>query len=67
MKYKQMREYFPVDKAWTSQKDIEFFLRECADLAFGENAIERGFLMEEVLEKLKEFSNNALKYEEGEE
>ena len=67
MKYKQMREHFPVDKAWTFQEDIEFFLRECADLAFGELAIERGFLMEEVLEKLKEFSDNALKYEEGEE
>ncbi len=67
MKYKQLREHFPVDEAWTSQKDIEFFLRECTDLAFGEYAIERGFLMEEVLEKLKEFSDNALKYEEGEE
>ena len=67
MKYKQLREHFPVDKAWTSEEEREYFIRECADLAFGDEAIERGFLMEEVLEKLKEFSDNALKWEEGEE
>ncbi len=67
MKYKQIREYFPVDKAWTSEEEREYFIRECSNLAFGDEAIERGFLMEEVLEKLKEFSDNALKWEEGEE
>ena len=30
-------------------------------------AIDRGYGMEEVIEQLKEFSDNALKWEEGEE
>ena len=67
MNYKQQLEGMPVDKAWTYEEDREYFIRECSNLAFGENAIERGFFMEEVLEQLKEFSDNALKYEEGEE
>ena len=66
-KYKQMYKDMPVDKAWTIEKDRERFINEIAEIAFGEDAIERGFFMEEVLEQLKEFSDNALKYEEGEE
>ncbi len=48
-------------------KSPEAFIEEVFEIAFGENAINRDFSMGEVLDKLMEFSNNALKYEEGEE
>ena len=67
MNYKQRFKDMPIDKAWTNEKDRERFINEIAELAFGEDAIERGYLMEEVIEQLKEFSDNALKWEEGEE
>ena len=67
MNYKQELESMPVDKAWTYEEDREYFIRECSNLAFGDEAIERGYGMEEVIEQLKEFSDNALKWEEGEE
>tara|TARA_B100001094_G_scaffold206750_1_gene200639 strand:- start:268 stop:495 length:228 start_codon:yes stop_codon:yes gene_type:complete len=41
-------------------------IEEVYELAFGENAINRNFSHEEVLEELTIFSENALKYEEGE-
>ena len=47
--------------------DKDQFIEEVFDIAFGDNAINRDFSMGEVLDKLMEFSNNALKYEEGEE
>ena len=43
------------------------FIEEVFEIAFGDNAINGDFSMVEVLDKLMEFSNNALKYEEGEE
>jgi hypothetical protein len=43
------------------------FIEEVFEIAFGDNAINRDFSHREVLDKLMEFSNNALKYEEGEE
>ena len=67
MNYKQMYKDMPVDKAWTIEKDRERFINEIAEIAFGENAIERGYDMEEVIDKIYEFSDNALKWEEGEE
>ncbi len=48
-------------------KSPEAFIEEVFEIAFGENAINRDFSMGEVLDRLMEFSNNALKYEEGEE
>ena len=42
------------------------FIEEVYEIAFGDDAIKRDFDKEEVLEKLREFSDNALKYEEGE-
>tara|TARA_R100001129_G_scaffold64452_1_gene44032 strand:+ start:7088 stop:7315 length:228 start_codon:yes stop_codon:yes gene_type:complete len=62
--YQAMNEKFPVDPAWSDEKKREFFVREIADLAFGEQAIERGWDMEEVLERLKKFSEFSLKWEE---
>ena len=67
MKYKQRFKNVPIDKSWTIEKDRERFINEIADLAFGENAIERGYDLDEVIERIQEFSDNALKWEEGEE
>ena len=67
MNYKQMYKDMPIDESWTIEKDRELFIQRVSDLAFGLDAIERGYSMEEVLEQLEEFSNNALKWEEGEE
>ena len=67
MKYKQMYEDMPIDESWTIEKDRERFINEIAELAFGEGAIERGFDMQEVIDQLHDFSENALKWEEGEE
>ena len=66
MKYKQRFKDMPIDESWTNEKDREIFIQRVSDLAFGLDAIERGYSMEEVLEQLEEFSDNALKWEEGE-
>ena len=67
MKYIQRYKDMPIDKSWTIEKDRERFINEIAEIAFGENAIERGYDLDEVIEKIQEFSDNALKWEEGEE
>ena len=41
------------------------FMEEVYEIAFGENAYHRGFFPEEVLETLREFSDNALILEES--
>ena len=66
MNYKQMYKDMPIDESWTIEKDRERFINEIADLAFGENAIERGYDMQEVIDQLYEFSDHALKWEKGE-
>ena len=66
MKYIQRYKDMPIDKSWTIEKDRERFINEIAEIAFGENAIERGYDLDEVIEKIQEFSDNALKWEEGE-
>ena len=67
MKYKQRFKDMPVDTSWTYEEDREWFIKECSNLAFGENAIERGYDMQEVIDQIYEFSDHALKWEEGEE
>ena len=67
MNYKQRYKDMPIDESWTIEEDRELFIQKVSDLAFGLDAIERGYSMEEVLEQLEEFSDNALKWEEGEE
>ena len=67
MKYKQRFKDMPVDESWTIEKDRERFINEIAEIAFGENAIERGYDMQEVIDQIYEFSDHALKWEEGEE
>ena len=64
MKYKQRFKDIPIDSSWTYEEDREWFIKECSDLAFGENTIERGYSMEEVIERLKVFSEFSLKWEE---
>ena len=53
MKYKQMYEDLPIDESWTIEKDRERFINEIADIAFGEDAIERGYDLDEVIEKIQ--------------
>ena len=67
MKYKQRYKDMPIDESWTIEKDRERFINEIADIAFGEDAIERGYDMQEVIDQIYEFSDHALKWEEGEE
>ena len=64
MKYKQMYEDMPIDESWTIEKDRERFINEIAEIAFGEDAIERGYSMEEVVMRLKKYSDFSLKWEE---
>jgi len=64
MKYKQRFKDMPIDDSWIHSKKREFFIQEISDLAFGENTIERGYSMEEVIERLKVFSEFSLKWEE---
>ena len=67
MKYKQRFKDMPIDESWTIEKDRERFINEIAEIAFGEAAIERGYDMQEVIDQIYEFSDHALKWEEGEE
>ena len=41
------------------------FIEKAYEIAFGDNAIDRGFNSEEVLQQLREHSDNAVKWEEG--
>ena len=66
MNYKQKFKDMPIDKAWTNESDREYFIKEISNLAYGENTIERGYTMADVIEVLKEYSDNALKWELGE-
>ena len=47
-----------MDRGWQT------FIEEAYEIAFGDNAFNRGFDAEEVLVQLREFSDNALKWEE---
>ena len=41
------------------------FIEEVYEIAFGDNAINRDFSFEEVLQELLRFSDEALKWENG--
>ena len=64
MKYKQKYKNMPIDKKWLNPVKIHYFIGEISDLAFGDEAIERGYSMEEVIERLKVFSEFSFKWEE---
>ena len=53
MRYKQKHPEFPLDSAWNDPDKRETFIRKVSDLAFGDETIERGFTMEEVVNRLK--------------
>ena len=57
MKYKQIHKDMPIDKSWTIEEDRERFINEIAEIAFGEDAIERGYDLDEVIERIQDFSN----------
>ena len=64
MNYKQRFKDMPIDKAWTNESDRELFIQKVSDLAFGEDTIERGYSMEEVIERLEIFTEFSYKLEE---
>jgi len=64
MNYKQRFKDMPIDSSWFNEEDREQFIKDVSDLAFGEDTIERGYDMEEVIERLKIFSEFSLKWEE---
>ena len=57
MKYKQIHKDMPIDKSWTIEEDRERFINEIAEIAFVEDAIERGYDLDEVIERIQDFSN----------
>tara|TARA_Y100000739_G_C20196669_1_gene279151 strand:- start:119 stop:343 length:225 start_codon:yes stop_codon:yes gene_type:complete len=64
MKYKQRFKDMPIDSSWFNEEDREQFIKDVSDLAFGEDTIERGYEMEEVIERLKIFTEFSYKWEE---
>ena len=64
MNYKQRFKNMPVDKAWTNENDRELFIQKISDLAFGLDTIERGYSMEEVIERLEIFTDFSYKWEQ---
>mgnify|MGYP001428116708 CR=1 FL=1 len=64
MNYKQRFKDMPIDRAWTNESERELFIQKVADLAFGEDTIERGYSMEEVIERLEIFTEFSYKWEE---
>ena len=62
MNYKQRFKDMPIDSSWFNEEDRERFINEITEIAFGEDAIERGYDLDEVITKIQEFSDNALKY-----
>tara|TARA_B100000242_G_scaffold78761_1_gene51867 strand:+ start:376 stop:591 length:216 start_codon:yes stop_codon:yes gene_type:complete len=64
MKYKQIHKDMPIDKAWTNESERELFIQKISDLAFGLDTIERGYSMEEVMDRLEKFCEFSHKWEE---
>ena len=64
MKYKQRFKDMPIDNAWTNESERELFIQKISDLAFGLDTIERGYSMEEVIERLEIFTEFSFKWEE---
>jgi hypothetical protein len=64
MEYKQRFKDMPIDKAWTNESDRELFIQKISDLAFGLDTIERGYSMEEVIERLEIFTDFSYKWEQ---
>ena len=57
-------EKHPYFKDLEAFENVKTFIEEVYEVAFGENALNRDFHPDAVVEELKRFSDNALKYEE---
>ena len=57
-------EKHPYFKDLEAFENVKTFIEEVYEVAFGENALNRDFHPDAVIEELKKFSDNALKYEE---
>ena len=62
--YKQLYADCAVDKDWSDPDKREFFIQKISDLAFGVDTIERGYPMEEVIDRLEKFCEFSYKWEE---
>ena len=63
-KNKQPKTYIKNLYDFEQVKTKDQFIEEVYEIAFGDDAINRDYSMPEVLERLMEFSDNALKWEE---
>ena len=61
-----IEEDHPYFKDVEAFETVKTFLEEAYEIAFGDEAINRDFSPEEVIEELQSFSDKALKYDEGE-
>ena len=55
----------PYFKDLEAFENVANFLEEVYEIAFGDEALNRDFSPEEVIEELQSFSDKALKYDEG--
>tara|TARA_R110000796_G_scaffold137390_2_gene253461 strand:- start:71 stop:286 length:216 start_codon:yes stop_codon:yes gene_type:complete len=64
MTFKIVKIENPDDEEYTEaelkQIQDEYFIEQVFEIAFGDDAIDRNFTYDEVIEKLKEFSDNSL-------
>ena len=60
-----LEEDHPYFKDLEAFESLKQFLENVFEVAFGDNAINKNYSYEEVLERLREFSDNAFKWEEN--
>ena len=53
-------------KVVINHNDDSYFIEEIYEIAFGDDAINRNFSHDEVIDRIREFSDTALEVEEGE-
>ena len=63
MEYKQIHPEFPLDSAWSDPDKRHSFIGQVSDIAFGADTIERGFTMEDVVNRLRLYSELSIGYD----
>jgi len=53
-------------KVIIEHNDDSYFIEEIYEIAFGDDAINRNFSHDEVIDRIREFSDTAIEVEEGE-
>ena len=53
-------------KVIIDHNDDSYFIEEIYEIAFGDDAINRNFSHDEVIDRIREYSDTALEVEEGE-